>query len=72
MNIILISVLVIVLVIVIAILFTSVAIIHTGEVGIVERLGNMWQRWSQVFMWCTVHLSDHRNRQHEADSAEGR
>ncbi|ETW68653.1 hypothetical protein N577_005365 [Lacticaseibacillus rhamnosus 2166] len=39
MNIILISVLVIVLVIVIAILFTSVAIIHTGEVGIVERLG---------------------------------
>ena len=41
MNIILISVLVIVLVIVIAILFTSVAIIHTGEVGIVERLGNM-------------------------------
>lgn len=38
-SIILISLIVVVLVIVVAILFSSVAIIHTGEVGIVERLG---------------------------------
>ncbi|KRO16059.1 SPFH domain-containing protein [Lacticaseibacillus saniviri] len=39
MNIILMAALIILAVIIVVIIFTSVAIIHTGEVGIVERLG---------------------------------
>ena len=68
MNIILISVLVIVLVIVIAILFTSVAIIHTGEVGIVERLGKYVATLEPGFHVVPPFIY----RITEADSAEGR